>query len=411
MSKIHYGVSPWLDRLPKRRRPSFAKLRGELDVDVAIVGGGFVGCAAAYAFSALRRRVVLIEAGQIGEVGTGAATGIALPLPGSGEATIRALHERHGVRAAREMFRLARRGALDLASTLKRLKIRCDLVETSCLEIAAAAGDVAGLRREFDARRAAGLDATWMTPAKLSEIYALSSGGAIRTAAGAHLDPFRACLGLAAAAARNGVTIYDRSPVRRVKWRRKDVEIKTAGATVRAGTIVVATGYPAPPWRSLARHFSRMSSFAVMTPPLWAAERRIFGRGDAVIRDTGLPPHVMGVAKDDRVLFSGADAEPGPERQAARRAVQRTGQLMYELSRIYPAISGLMPEYGWEGSYAEPVDGVPFIGPHRNFPHHLFALGVGPSGLALGFAAARVLLAHHAGTIERVWEPLGFARL
>jgi glycine/D-amino acid oxidase-like deaminating enzyme len=409
--KIRYGMSYWLDRAPKVRRPSYPKLRGHLDVEVAIVGGGFVGCAIAHAFSTIRGPVVLVDGAQIGEGGTGASTGVVLPLPGGSGATMRALHERHGVRAAREMYRLARRGALDLASTLKRLHLRCDLTERSCVEIPSASGEVTMLRREFEARRAAGLDVTWMTAAKLNELYRLSAEGGIRTAAGLHLDPFRACLGLAAAAEKHGVRIYDRSPVRRVKWRRKDVELKTPGGTIRAQTVIVATGCPASPWRSLARHFKRQTRYAVLTPPLRAAERRILGRGDAILRDTAIPPHGLGVTKDDRAIFAGADQHPVPARHSATTIVQRTGQLMYELSRIYPPISGLQPEYGWDIPYAEPVDGVPFIGPHRNFPHHLFALGAGPSGLALGFQAGRILLGHHTGAVERAWESLAFTRL
>ena len=55
--------------------------------------------------------------------------------------------------------------------------------------------------------------------------------------------------------------------------------------------------------------------------------------------------------------------------------MQRTGQLMYELLMMHPAISGLQPEYGWEMVYGETADGLMYIGPHRNYPRHLFALG------------------------------------
>ena len=47
------------------------------------------------------------------------------------------------------------------------------------------------------------------------------------------------------------------------------------------------------------------------------------------------------------------------------------------LSLALPAISGTPPEFGWHAPWSRAVDGLPFIGPHRNYPHHLFALGLG----------------------------------
>src|SRR4029453_8352603 len=58
---------------------------------------------------------------------------------------------------------------------------------------------------------------------------------------------------------------------------------------------------------------------------------------------------------------------------------------------MYPAIVGLQPEWGWESSYGETADGLPYIGPHRNYPRHLFALGGAGDSLTGAFLAARVL--------------------
>jgi glycine/D-amino acid oxidase-like deaminating enzyme len=72
--------------------------------------------------------------------------------------------------------------------------------------------------------------------------------------------------------------------------------------------------------------------------------------------------------------------------------VQRTGQLMYELSVLYPDISGIQPEYGWGVDYAKTAEGLPYIGPHRNFPHHLFAFGDSSHSVTGAYLASRVLL-------------------
>ena len=49
-------------------------------------------------------------------------------------------------------------------------------------------------------------------------------------------------------------------------------------------------------------------------------------------------------------------------------------------------------EYAWEGLFATTPDGLPYIGPHRRYPRHLFALGYGGNGMTFGFLAARLLL-------------------
>ena len=37
-------------------------------------------------------------------------------------------------------------------------------------------------------------------------------------------------------------------------------------------------------------------------------------------------------------------------------------------------------------------DGLPYIGTHRRYPRHLFALGYGGNGMTFGFLAGRLLL-------------------
>ena len=74
------------------------------------------------------------------------------------------------------------------------------------------------------------------------------------------------------------------------------------------------------------------------------------------------------------------------------------------------AISGVMPEFGWDIPFSTTFDGVPFIGPHRNYPHHLFALGL-HTNAAHSFLASRVLLRYVSGQPEREDEAFGFGRL
>ena len=90
--------------------------------------------------------------------------------------------------------------------------------------------------------------------------------------------------------------------------------------------------------------------------------RQQLGRREVVLRDYGNPPHMVRWVEDDRLLVCGADADAPPPRLRDKTIVQRTGQLMYELSTLYPDISGLQPEYGWAADYALSANGLPCIG-------------------------------------------------
>jgi glycine/D-amino acid oxidase-like deaminating enzyme len=120
--------------------------------------------------------------------------------------------------------------------------------------------------------------------------------------------------------------------------------------------------------------------------------RKHLGSRDTTFRDAREPHRRVRWTSDDRILVAGATQDETPERKRPAVLVQRTGQLMYELLTMFPIISGLAPEYGWELISGETADGLMYIGPHRNYPRHLFALGSGGDSLTGAFLSARMLV-------------------
>ena len=106
---------------------------------------------------------------------------------------------------------------------------------------------------------------------------------------------------------------------------RKAVEIRTAGGTVRADKVVLATGYPTADFRALHRHFAPVHTYVVLTDPMPAAMRREVGRRAAALRDTAQPPHVLRWMREDRIMYAGADqpAVAGPRAREDARAARR----------------------------------------------------------------------------------------
>jgi glycine/D-amino acid oxidase-like deaminating enzyme len=365
------------------------------------------GCATAYAFAASGIDVVLLEASQVGRGTTGFASGWISGDPGVSFVEVnRAL----GLSAARHVFRAWRRAALDLAALLRRLDIKCALNSQSTAIAALTSDQAVRLRREHKARRDAGLDPPLLGSRTLAGELGFGGAAAIRESASAVLDPYRACLGLAAAAASRGAVIYERSPVTKIRFTRRTVDVITAGGPIRAKRVVIATGFPSGLFKSLRRHFWFRTAFMALTERVPATIRKHLGRRNAIVRDMAEPPHVIRWVDDERLMVSGADMATPPDRQRDRLAIQRTGQLMYELSTIYPEISGILPQYGWDAPYARTSDGLPYLGPHRNFPHHLFAFGDSSHSVTGAYLASRVLLRYHLDELEPADHHLSFTR-
>jgi glycine/D-amino acid oxidase-like deaminating enzyme len=410
-----------------------------MQTEAVIVGGGLTGCTTAYAFAAAGLKVLLLEADQIGRGATAYSSGWIAEEPGVAFAD---LEKAVGLRGARYAWQVWRRAALDFISLLRRLDIKCHLEERGSVLVAATPEQVARLKRDQKARREAGVDVSMMNARAIKADLGLDASAAIRSKHGATLDPYRACVGLAAAAADRGAVLFERSPVRKITFNRKIATVMTANGRIRTKRVVVATGMPTPLFKALARHFWFHTTYAVQTEPVPAKIRQQIGfgrsaqasrlrspeisassgearrsaagakaaRSTAVVRDSAEPPHIIRWIEDDRILITGADSEAIPPRLRDKVIVQRTGQLMYELSTFYPEISGIRPDYGWTADYARTAEGLPYLGPHRNYPHHLFAFGDSSRSVTGAHLASRILLRHHSGELDRGDDVFGFHR-
>jgi glycine/D-amino acid oxidase-like deaminating enzyme len=400
-----YGRSPWIDGFPKSRVPSYPKQKGQITTDVVIIGGGLTGCTTAYALSTAGVKVALVEANQIGRGASGASAGWLGDDPGVRFAD---LEKAIGLRATRRAWHAWHRAGLDFAALLRRLKIRCALEPHGGVTVAATAEQAGRLKREVKARREADLEAPWLPARAIAGEAGLASMGGVRAREGGTLDPYRAVIGLASAARARGALLFERSPAVKVKFTRKLVEVHTAGGSIRATRVVVATRFPTTLFKALRRHFWFHHTYCALTAPIPAKTRHALGTRQVVVRDASVPAHIVRWVGDERLLVMGADGSTPPERQREKVVVQRTGQLMYELSTLYPDISGVAPEFGWEVAYARTADGLPFIGPHRNYPHHLFAFGDASHSVTGAYLASRILLRHHLDQIEPADEVFGF---
>lgn len=412
MARTRYGVSPWIDEFPSTRRLELPRFRSGSEPSgasrpVVIVGGGLTGCCTAYALAAAGVKVVLLEADRLGLGGSGRSPGI---LQGEACSSFRDLEARLGRRAARAMFEASRRAVLDLAATVRRLGIKAGLeVHDAVRMVAPYSNDEKRLLKDTTLRRDAGLEAVPLKAlAAARETRIDGTPAATRYHDWGRANPYRLVQGFARAAADRGAALFERSPVRRIKLLRKHVDVITDGGNLTAETVVVCTGEPTSLFRPLVRHVSFEEQYVVLTERVPAAVRRQVFSPERILTDTSNPPHLMRW-EGDRLVVCGAGQSRTSLRGRDKILVQRTGQLMYEMLRLYPAISGLLPVCGWDVPMAVTADGAMLAGPHRNYPRHLFAWATRHDP-AQSFLASRIILRHLLGQTESSDRLFAFTR-
>lgn len=385
--RLRVGVPLWLSRgsAPKQRYPA---LHGHVTADVAIVGGGITGAGIAQAFAEAGVKAVLLESKLVGRGSTAASSALLMHETDGGFSD---LERRYGHVRAERLWTLSRSSVRDLVATVRRLGIHCDLTECDAIHFTARHERVADLYTEYKRRRRAGFAATWLDPAALRTQTSIDGAGAIRTRSNAQLDPYRACIGLIRAAAQRGAHIFERTTVQRLDSSRSEVVLHTRAGTVTADLVIVATGYATPAFAPLAGRFRMNHTYVLATRRLKAQERRLLGLGDFLLWDTERPYHYARWTADGRLLLGGNDRALLPRSRRRHAFATSRAQLRDYYSSLLPALRDVEIEFAWEGLFARTRDGLPYIGAHRRYPRHLFALGYGGNGMTFGFLAARLL--------------------
>lgn len=409
MKSLRLGATVWLDGTVARdRRQRYRSLSRTIDAEVAIVGGGSTGAAVAWAFASAGVPVAVLEGGLLGRGSTAASTALLMQEP---DEDLRWLERRYGRAAAIRIWQLGRSATCDFVETLRRLDVECDLEPRDSIYYTLDRACVDGLRGELSHRRAAGIGGTWLDAAALQQQTGIAGAAAIRTSGNAQLDPYRACLGLFRSATNAGAQIFEHSAVRRIAVDRRGVRILTRGGAVRAKRVVIATGYATPELKPLAGRFTMKHTYVLATRRADARMRQQIGLDDVMLWDTARPYHYLRWTRDGRLLFGGGDRLRVPDGKRRKAFADGIRALREHFERLLPPVAKLGIEHRWEGLFAATPDGLPYIGPHRRYPRHLFALGYGGNGMTFGFLAGRLLLEWHRG-IRSADQPLfGFGRL
>jgi glycine/D-amino acid oxidase-like deaminating enzyme len=343
----------WLAELPERE-PS-PPLRGAIEADLCIVGGGFTGLWAALHAKAddPGREVVLLEAETIGFGASGRNGGFAI-----GSLT-------HGLENGLARFgdeielleRLGRENLAGYVADLERHGIDCDYEPTGELTPSVAAyqdgwaDETAELYGRFGYDVEVFADVAAMRAEVDSPLY---RGGAWVKDAGGVLDPAKLALGLYEAALRAGVRVYEKTPVESISDAGESVVVLTPRGTLAARRVVVGTSAYPSPVRSVRRYIAPVYDYALMSEPLGPAQLESIGWGRRQgIGDGGNRFHYYRLSADNRILWGGFDAVyryGGPVDPALDDDEATFARLAQNFRVTFPQLEGLRFTHRWGGA-------------------------------------------------------------
>jgi glycine/D-amino acid oxidase-like deaminating enzyme len=161
----------------------------------------------------------------------------------------------------------------------------------------------------------------------------------------------------------------------------------------------------------LAGRFRMYRTYVLATEPMGVAQRRDLGLRDVMVWDTERPYHYARWTPGHRLLLGGGDRRVRPGQRRRQQFEGATRELRDYFETRLPALATIKTEFAWEGLFAMTPDSLPYVGSHRRYPGHWFALGYGGNGMTFGFLAARLLLEQWQGVNSQDHALFAFDRL
>ena len=377
-------ISFWLDNpgRPVARSP----LDGDLECELAVVGGGFTGLWTALLAKERDpdRDVVLIEADRVGAAASGRNGGFCAASLTHGSANGRA-------RFPQEYDRLEQLGQQNLdeiSATIERYGIDCDFARVGEVTVATEPHQVDELRAETSGEF---LDREAVYAQVHSPTYLAGRWERRNTAL---VDPARLAWGLARACEQLGVRIVEHTRVQRIDG--SPLTLQTASGTVGAQRIALGTSAFPSLVRRIRLYTVPVYDYVLMTEPLSPQQLAAIGWANRQgIGDSGNQFHYYRLSADNRILWGGYDAVYyylGRRVRATHDQRPATfGKLAGHFFHTFPQLDGLRFTHAWGGAIDTCTRFCAFYGTaHRG----QVAYAAGYTGLGVGASrfGARVML-------------------
>lgn len=347
-----------------------SRLTFNLDVDVVVVGGGLAGLTVARETAKMGATVALLEARHIGWNASGHHLGGVMPGFGT---SIADLIARVGIEDARELWNLSKEGADYVRAASQEDLIPGITLREGALEVSNVdsgdqlVGRLQMLNEDFQTEVEG-----WQADRVREELGTRRYFHGVYYPGAFQIDPRKYARGLADLARREGVRIFEDTPVISIDPSGIRKRVMTPSARLRASHIVLAgnvhLGTPLP---RLVETLVPVWRHAAVTEPLGSRLLEVLQFRGMVSDTDGIDQ--FRVFDGDRLMWSSPETtwDAKPARFAA--AIQR------RIATVLPRLGKVAIADAWSGAFGQTVHGMPQIGQLR--PGLWVASGFGRQGL------------------------------
>lgn len=371
-------------------RPEYPPLAGNVEVDVAIIGGGLAGISVATALKAAGATVAVIEARYVGNGVTGNTTAKVTALHGL---IYDQLIRRFGEEKARLYAAANQAGMREIRRNVSEHGIDCDLETVTAYSYTEDESEREKFQAEAEAGAKIGLPLEHVSQTPLPFPVA----AAVRLGDQSQFHPLKYLLALAERIPGNGSHVFGGSRVLEYEPG-TPCSVTTAAGKVSARDVVIASHYPIGDKALYSLRMTPERSYVLALKPAGELPE---GLTDSVLKGT-TPGHSMRTqpSPNGPLLLVGGEGhvtgEGGNTSERYRRletwARERFGE--HEVA------------YRWSAQDNSTLDGVPYIGRAAPGSEHLYvATGFGGWGMTHSAMSGMLITDLIAGR-DNPWEEL-----
>ncbi|MDQ3076993.1 MAG: FAD-binding oxidoreductase [bacterium] len=340
------------------RKPKSTKLTEDLVFDVAIIGGGMAGLMCAQKLKSKNKnlKITVIESSFCGGGASGKSSGFITP---DSELELTDLVRNYGKEEGKRIWEFVKGGVASIRETIERRNINCDYSVQDSLFIANTSKGYKKVVEEYAAQHNCGYEAQLYDATTIDQVIGTSQYvGAVHTKNTYGIIAYLYCQDLKDALVRDGIMIYEETPVSEITA----AGIKIGERTVTANKVIVCTDHFLPKFNLAKDEIYHAQTFLAVTKPLEESViKSLFPQGPKMVWDTDLIYQYFRIVEGSRLLMGAASVLYTYANKEKKFSPLILKKMKNYLRKKFPSHTFDF-EYFWPGFIGVSKDFLPIVG-------------------------------------------------